>query len=69
MTTTMDAVKNTASAAKENNASEAHAAGELIRMTKGQAKTVLTETPGPVQIDLPRDPARGDERVAEPAAG
>ncbi len=106
MTATLDAVKNTATATKKNETSEADAARELVRMAKEQGlsltgpdgllkmltktvietaldeemtehlgygkhetaaketansrngtrgKTVLTETTGPVEIEVPRD--------------
>ena len=106
MTATLDAVKNTATATKKSDTSEADAARELVRMAKEQglsltgpdgllkmltktvietaldeemsehlgygkhetaakdtansrngtrAKTVLTETTGPVEIEVPRD--------------
>jgi putative transposase len=106
MTATLDAVKNTATATKTNETSEAEAARELVRMAREQglsltgpdgllkmltktvietaldeemtehlgygkhetaakdtansrngarAKTVLTETTGPVEIEVPRD--------------
>ncbi len=106
MTATLDAVKNTATATKKSETSEADAARELVRMAKEQglsligpdgllkmltktvietaldeemtehlgygkhetdakdtansrngtrAKTVLTETTGPVEIEVPRD--------------